>query len=287
MNIFPRPNTHKYIFIIVGSSNLPSGKRDAYAYIVKFSRLGFHPYVCIDSDKEYLWIVKRLIDNGYQIAVNRLNDLDTLQRRLNDVSESKNNCDIVITISAHGFSSSARKSSGGCCNFFNFNNIKVDEKTLRNFYKPFEKNPRKDYILTFIDTCHSGNMVGFNRFVPISDSNEGKEIELKSNSSAVGITSNIISIAGCSQNQSLSQDISQEFGYSGSLTCAIMDMIKDEPFSVNELASYAYGRIINLGSHVTVNQISLSPSMSDLKSPSSVLSPSPMPLLSPSPSPSS
>lgn len=233
---FPRQESERYIFSIGGTSGLGSAKRDVYAYLSRFSKLGFKPYMCIDSDRDAMYVEQML--SKEQIQVSRVESISKLVEHIHQLAKKENPVDICITISAHGY-------GGKGNNYFHFKGRMVSAPMIREWYRPFETKGTLHRVITLIDTCHSGNMTNFQRIVPMVP-----EVELRNP---------IITISGCSPYQSLAEDISDEYGYGGGLTCAVMDCLKDVKgsFDLKTLAEYCYGRIIHLRAHVMVSQMKM------------------------------
>lgn len=217
---------------------LKSAKRDVYAYASFFSKHGFHPYICIDDPKDLQWVVERLKHEGIE-SYSVVDGFASIAHHLHDIAQATHPCDVIMTVSAHGF-------GGTQTNFFMHHGVRIDGAILRQLYKPFEAtNNCIHRVVTFIDTCHSGNMTNFQHAVPVTEA-------------VSDIKGSIVAIAGCTPTQSLMEDISDQYGYGGGLTAAILDGLKDikgDAFDLNVLAEYVYGRVLKLGAHVSVSQV--------------------------------
>jgi hypothetical protein len=142
--------------------------------------------------------------------------------------------DIVISISAHGFNS-------GKNNYFYFNGSKIDKTVMKGWYRGFKGT--KNRVITLIDTCHSENMVGFSKKGLSQKQTDG--------------TFKPIVFSGCGLNQSLMEDISDEYGYGGGLTSAFLDATKGmDRFNLDNIAIKCETRVKKLGSHMKFNTAS-------------------------------
>ena len=214
--MFPRTNSIKTCICIAGTQGLISAKRDAVSIGTVMSRLGFDILVVIDNQRDMLWIKERLPRAKFTSSIN------DVMTELNQISESSQPNDVFISISAHGYV------SGKANNYFIFNGSKINRQLMRKWYTNLEYDRYK--VITLIDTCHSENMVGYQ------------------NNYNFEHMSNNIAIAGCSQRQSLMEDISDEFGYGGGLTSAFLDAIgQNQPFDVNLMIKSCSLRISKLG----------------------------------------
>jgi hypothetical protein len=223
---FPRDNVKGILIAICGTQGLPSSKRDGYALSDCFAKLGFQTYVFIDNRNDGDWIKDRKRD------VNVLSNLSLLPALLNKFKGET--YDIVITVSAHGYS------RGG--SHFLFDGRRISKSVMRPWYKGFEKS--KCRVLTLLDTCHSENMTGFPKS-GMSD-NRGRSLQQQQDG-----TFNPMTFSGCRINQSLMEDVSNEYGYGGGLTSAFLDIIegKDE-FDLREVGKRCEARVRLLGAHM-------------------------------------
>jgi hypothetical protein len=206
--MFPRINTEKIHIAICGTQNLKSSKRDARSTCVVLSRLGFKNIIVTDSDPEYF---KELKDTEI------ITDLRELELKF--LSYKNKRIDLIMNISAHGYMG----------NYFYFNSEKVGKIRMREWFRGLESD--NNQILVLIDTCHSENMVGFQK---------------------PGIGS-VTAIAGCLQRECLMEDISDKFGYGGGLTCAFLDFVDGKrEFSLKEFSQYCSFRLSKLGATTVI-----------------------------------
>jgi hypothetical protein len=229
---FPRDNVKGILIAICGTKGLASSKRDGYAVSDRFTKLGFQPYVFIDNRKDGEWIKKSFKNTNPTKSIDVLNDLSLLSKLMNKFKGGT--YDIVITVSAHGYS------SGG--SHFYFNGRSIGRSTMRPWYKGFEKSNCR--VLTLLDTCHSENMTGFQKR-GITDS-RGNSLQQQQDG-----TFNPITFSGCRINQSLMEDISNEYGYGGGLTSAFLDTIEGkDKFDLVDVGKKCEARVKSLGAHM-------------------------------------
>jgi len=210
-NIFPRPGTQRYAYIIASSAgNLPSASRDVVTYTLLFERLGFEIYYIIEVNAhEYTQITTRL---GHDINIMEISEVP---KRL---SQYSNDVDLAITISCHGFTS-------GTHDYIKFKGVVYTNEVLRTW---FSQTHAKTLIL--VDTCHSGNMCG------LDQTRRSESI--------------ITSISSCSRSEMDQDDISSEFGFGGGLTTAFADYIGDKTaFEIDDLYHRCQSRLQNNAMH--------------------------------------
>lgn len=224
---FPRDNVKGVLIAICGTRGLASSKRDGYAFSDRFMKLGFKPYVFIDNHKDGEWIKNRLSGK-----VTILNNLALLPRLLGKFKGGT--YDIVITVSAHGYSSRG--------SHFFFNGRRIGRRVMRPWYRGFEKSNCR--VLSLIDTCHSQNMTGFQKKGMIDS--KGNSLQRQKDG-----TFNPMTFSGCRINQSLMEDISNEYGYGGGLTSAFLDAIEgEEKFNLEDVGRKCQARVRSLGAHM-------------------------------------
>lgn len=213
---------------ICGTQGLKSTRRDAYAMSISMKRLGFKSLIAIDNFDDIEWLKSRLPEVKTTIS------LDHVTQTLDLIRKSSVPTDVLISISAHGYT------SGHQSNYFIFDGRKVDRKIMRPWFEGFDS--RLHHIVVIIDTCHSGNMTGFQRHgLCLAD----------------GQIASPITLSGCRQTQCLMEDISDEFGYGGGLTAAFVDAIKSGiPFNVGAVADQCKSRIAKLGATIVVTTAS-------------------------------
>ena len=222
--LFPRKDTYRTIFCICSTHNLVSAKRDGYAMAHRFLQLGFTPIIIIDSKSEGQWI-----DDKFEGRVQIVYTLDIISKFTSLLKDEPIPNDVIINISGHGYNSNEH-------NFFLFNGIRIDRKIMREWYRGLEESNHQ--IVTFIDTCHSQNMVGFQKKEGIQESQ-------------------LIAIAGCSKSESLMENISDEYGYGGGLTCSILDAIKGKKFfDLRKLTNKCKGDLSKLGATIVITSAS-------------------------------
>lgn len=227
--MFPCETSKDRIHIsICGTQGLKSARRDAYAMSTSMKRLGFKSLIAIDNFDDVEWLKSKLSEA--KITTN----LDSVTQTLDHIRKSRVPTDVLISISAHGYT------SGPGSNYFIFDGRRVDRKIMRPWFDGFDS--RLHHIIVIIDTCHSGNMIGFQRpGLCLSD----------------GHIASPITLSGCRQSQCLMEDISDEFGYGGGLTAAFVDAIKSGvPFNLSEVADCCKSRIAKLGATTVVTTAS-------------------------------
>lgn len=223
---FPRESTKKIQIVICATQGLASAKRDAYALTTVMQRLGFRTFILIDSNSDIAWLKQKF---GKNDKIRYMDSMTQVGQIFNFIKKRKEPYDIFVSISGHGF-------LGAGSSYFIFAGQTIDKNVMRPWYVGLENT--KHHVFTLIDTCHSGNMVGFQKINPREFRGLG-ESQLWTP----------MALAGCSATQSLMQDISTEFGYGGGLTSAFLDAIGEGPFDLNAVASQCCARLLHLGCH--------------------------------------
>ncbi len=139
-------------------------------------------------------------------------------------------CDLVITISSHGYAS-------GNNNYIVYNGQKIIDYELNKMIVPNIKDNVNCLVL--IDTCQSGSMIklSYQTLDLIKHSIQ--------NNNNIIYKSNIVSISATLNNQYDMDDISY-FGFGGGLTSAYIDYIidkKNEFLSIKDFFNYYNNRV--------------------------------------------
>jgi hypothetical protein len=222
--MFPRQNSKKYSIVICGTSGLKSAIRDGHSLSTVMSERGFETILAIDSESS-----------------NSIRTIEGVTKEIERIKKIGGDIDLFISISAHGYT------SGRGSNYFYFGGKKVGRQIMRPWFNGL-KYPNAQ-VLVLIDTCHSENMVGFQRREPIpSTATNGS-----GSSGGGGIHG--LALAGCRQHQSLSEDTSDRFGYGGGLTSAFLDALGDSKEVTFEMLKQCQLRLKSFGVVAVITQI--------------------------------
>lgn len=220
---------NKYAFLIAGTQNLECSVRDISSLLaILCGRLGFLPEnVYIFSDGG---IPLKLHPH---INVERdIHKLDTIFTKMNLAvgSESKEEADIFLAISAHGYQGYNQSSTqvDKLDEYFFFGGTKIVDDMMS---AKLAKLHHKIKLLALIDTCHSETMLDLHHI-----KHPG-----------------LVSISACGDTQSSMQDISQDFGYGGGLVCAFADYLHEnkikDSFNIEDLYKSVYKRLLLFRQH--------------------------------------
>lgn len=228
--LFPQPNSLRHAYIIASTSgDLPSAARDVVTYGLVFAQRGFHLHLYLDVSPSELQSIKRQLGD---VIIHQT--LDTLPSELAAYKSMKGPIDLLVTISSHGWLS-------GVGEYIVFQGRQYSNTVISKWFTPLagantlQKNvPGRNIspetslqILILVDTCHSGHMTGFPR-----------------GGSQLPSTAKICSISACSDTEQDSDDISDQFGFGGGLTTAVVDFIgAKESFDINQLYNQCSERV--------------------------------------------
>lgn len=232
--IFPREESERHAYIIVSTAgDLSSAARDAVAHGVAFARRGFVLHYFLDVGKpdhgqtsEKDVIIARLKEHNIQsFTISEENALDLDLGLFVSVSHP---VDILVAISSHGWISDTSHE------YITFKSRRYTDIEIRNWFTPLQNNPLVQ-VLVLVDTCHSGNMCKFPH-----------------RGSSLPPSAHICSISACTDAETDSDDISDEFGLGGGLTTSVMDFLNEdlsETFQINNLYNRCRQRLRCAGRH--------------------------------------
>jgi hypothetical protein len=222
--MFPRPNTERIVIFIAATQGLISAQRDAVSISTEMSKFKFRSHIIIDNKSQGSNISSKL--KGLNVNHTIHNTLDVIE----SIIPKNKRTDVLLTISGHGYS------QGKGNNYFIFNGHRINRQIMRQWFRSSEAK-----FLVLIDTCHSQNMVGFQ--IP--------ELVISDSSS--------LCISGCRQSQSLSEDISEKYGYGGGLVSSFLDSISsaDVCFDTKKVAEQCKFRLRHFGVTPTFTSLSI------------------------------
>lgn len=219
-----RDEIEKVACIVVSTNgNLPSAGRDAVSYGLLLSEKGYSINYYLDVSNKELRMIKH-----------KMGDIPTYNRRLKklplkikELSEKKEEVDLLVTISSHGWRRNGR-------DYINFRGKIVYDVDIQKWFKPLLKSSVRCLVLA--DTCHSGTMCEFTPSkLPIP-----KHI-------------NVVCISACDDDEYDRDDISDLYGFGGGLTTSFIDFVslKSGSYDVCLLYKYVKNRMLK-GSSTSV-----------------------------------
>ena len=154
------------------------------------------------------------------IVTNKKQFLEELE---NNIAKFSDICDILFTISAHGYSNNKHQ-------YITVNGSKILDYEIRD---SFYKNMNDSCLsLCLIDTCHSGTMLD----LPFISDNGKTFKEIKQN---VIIKPKSFCISACNDNELAGEDISNYGGWGGKLICIFLDYVdKEYVFNIENFYCY-------------------------------------------------
>ena len=219
---FPRPNSERHAFIVCSSAgNLPSAANDAITHAVVWARLGFtlHHYLDV-TPPQLTRIADRLRQHQLKTTIHSIEAFQNDLLALTSLHYPIAPIDVIVALSSHGY-------RGNGHNYILFGGQQITDTQLRSWFMPLTAYSHIR-VVAFVDTCHSGSMLGFTKTQATT----------------------ICSISACNNAESDMDDISTEFGFSGGLTAAVMDTLGNaESFDVGALYTSCRQRLAAFGTH--------------------------------------